>query len=340
MQYDSAQSLVAALHGHDPQARECLWELLRPGISRLLQRWIAQHKLPHSCEQLTEYALHSAETFLQTRPPEDFAGLTWESFRAAVLLHEAKTVFRPPQQTWEGHSLLSVPLPTTPHYHSETFHQPYERVGDHWFSGDWIGGHVDELGALWILVADVTGHGYPAYLVSKNLPTLWSLTWEKITTASPDPVEVLGTIHETLERCLPEGIYVEAALLKCFQDGRVVVLSAGGTRVVLRLKDELTTQILPGTWLGFLAPSEDSQRQWHLDIDDELLIGSDGLFDHLPKPPHECLGHFATAEAPGPGLYQMVRELLSRRLDEKGQQDDISMVAFRRRGVREGNTDV
>ncbi|MGF1579335.1 MAG: PP2C family protein-serine/threonine phosphatase [Gemmataceae bacterium] len=340
MKYESPQSLVTALHRLDPGARECLWELLRPGITGLLERLLTRHGLTHSCEQLTEYALHSAETFLRTRPSSDFDEMSWESFRAALLLHEAKTVFRPPQTISASDSTVSPPIPETPYYRSETFQQPYERVGDYWFSGDWIGGHVDQSGALWILVADVTGHGYPAYLVSKNLPTLWSVTWASIEAPSPDPVEVLCYIHDTLEKCLPDGIYIEAALLKFYQDGRVVILSAGGTRIVLKRKDGLTTHVVPGTWLGFLAPSEDSQQQWLLDVNDELLIGSDGLFDHLPKAPHEHLSQLIDLETRGPVLYEMVKELLSRRLDEKGQKDDISMVTFHRCGAQEGNADV
>ena len=41
-------------------------------------------------------------------------------------------------------------LPESPLYASRTFYRPYERLGAHWFGGDWFAGHHTADGAFWV----------------------------------------------------------------------------------------------------------------------------------------------------------------------------------------------
>ena len=171
-------------------------------------------------------------------------------------------------------------LPRSLGYESESYSLPYERVGDSWFSGDWFGGHEAADGSLWILVADITGHGYYAYLLASTLPGVWQRCWE----SAPDtPAELLAAMHDLLEDCLPDGIYVECTLVRLHPDGEIVVAPAGGSRLLLRRGRQETPLLLKmrGTWLGLIRPSPDDQQTWTLEAGDELLLATDGLFDQL-----------------------------------------------------------
>src|SRR5690606_34745119 len=61
-------------------------------------------------------------------------------------------------------------LPADNGYESRIFYQPHEKVGEIAFGGDWYAGTHAEDGSLWVIVADVTGHGYHAYLLASSPP--------------------------------------------------------------------------------------------------------------------------------------------------------------------------
>ena len=259
-----------------------------------------------------------------------FAPLDWPAFRAAVLLHVAKLASQP-QGQHNPPRLCAAALPRSLGYESESYSLPYERVGDSWFSGDWFGGHEAADGSLWILVADITGHGYYAYLLASTLPGVWQRCWE----SAPDtPAELLAAMHDLLEDCLPDGIYVECTLVRLHPDGEIVVAPAGGSRLLLRRGRQETPLLLKmrGAWLGLIRPSPDDQQTWTLEAGDELLLATDGLFDqlyeHSPIDVVQRLGRLAD----GASLFERVRVLLQQALEHTEQKDDITMVLVRRHG--------
>src|SRR5436190_88958 len=85
--------------------------------------------------------------------------------------------------SWPGRS------PESELYAARTFFRPYDRLGNHWFGGDWFAGRADK-DALWVIVADVTGHGYFAYLLACGLPDIWARTWQALGRPDPHPAEV------------------------------------------------------------------------------------------------------------------------------------------------------
>jgi serine phosphatase RsbU (regulator of sigma subunit) len=328
LRYPTPRELVEALQLRGEGAREQLHQMLRAPLERLMEELRVRYRLRHSSETLTRHALHAAETYLRTRAVQMFASLTWAAFRAGVLLHFAKLTAQP-----YGHRAESIiepgMLPRSLRYDSETFFQPHEQIGDYWFGGDWFGGMEAADGSLWVLVADITGHGYYAYLLASTLPGVWQTCWEMDPTT---PAELLGAMHDLLAECLPEGVYVECTLVRLHPEGEVVAAPAGGSRLLLRRgrQNRPTLVKLRGAWLGLARPSRGDQQTWTLEEGDELLLATDGLFDqlyeHCQGDVAEWLGRLAGEH----GLFEGVRELLRQALALAPQKDDITMVLLRR----------
>jgi serine phosphatase RsbU (regulator of sigma subunit) len=232
-------------------------------------------------------------------------------------------------------------LPESPQYLSAAVSLPYERVGNSWYGGDWFAGRQTPDGALWVIVADITGHGYCASLLAGGLPGIWQACWDAHRRAGDwsgddrplEPADVLAAMHDLLRDCLPEGVYVECTLLRLSPEGEAMIAPAGGSRVLLRRAATGRRSLLKlrGAWLGLRRPEAGEQRTWRLDAGDELVLGTDGLFDQF-------------ADHNGPEMTQVLSEVpeterlqyeLQRRLQEAlrrvPQKDDITMVLLRRR---------
>src|SRR5262249_28931973 len=177
------------------------------------------------------------------------------------------------------------PLPESEAYRVQTVYLPYEKVGAFWFGGDWYGGRRGADGSLWLIVADITGHGYAAHLLATSLPHVWHKVWASPRLLAPEPSDVLDGLHALLAACLPGDVYVECTLLRLEPDGRVTVAPAGGSRLLLRRRQEgrLDLVKLRGLWLGMDRPLPEDQRVYLLEAGDELMLGTDGVFDQLTE---------------------------------------------------------
>jgi hypothetical protein len=326
--YRTPQELVDGLQDRAPEARPLMWQLFREPFGRLLAELVSRHGLDR--ELLTVHALHSAETLLRSRPAGAFAGLSWSAFRGAVLLEMARIAAPAPAQPANGAPAGPSPLPPSPDYHSETFFRPYDRLGGGSFGGDWYAGRVLPDGSLWVFLADVTGHGYYAYLLACGLPGVWERCWAAHPGAAPEPAELLAVMHDVLADCLPEGIFLECTLVRLGNDGRATVAPAGGTRLVLRAAAGRPRVVkLRGAWLGLRAPSTEEQHVLVLGRGDELLLATDGVFDQLDE---QGGAEAVVRSLPQEGaLFDVVRGLLEQSLACGPQKDDITLVLLRRR---------
>jgi hypothetical protein len=323
-QYPTPMALVDALHRRGHGARAQLWDWLRDPFGRLMRQLAERHRFDPGHDRATEHALHLAETYLRTRPATDYQDQSWPAFRAALLLHVGKLAFLP-FGGQNGPLQGPAPLPETDTYQNRTLFLPHHRIGDQAFGGDWFGGLCADDGSLWIVVADVTGHGYAAYLLASALPSVWQMCWEN--TDSHQPSDLLAAMHRLLEQCLPDGVFVECTLARLGLSGEVTVAPAGGTRFLLRRGGRVELVKLRGGWLGLLPPSSKDQHVFQLAAGDELLLGTDGFFDQLNEP--------ATKDLQGASnfrpLFDHARELLRRALQTQPQLDDITLVLLRRR---------
>jgi serine phosphatase RsbU (regulator of sigma subunit) len=332
--YRTPHDLVEALQSSAPGARAQLWDWVEKPLARLLDGLIAKHQLKHGRDRMVLHALHATETYLRTRPLQQFSGINPSAFRATLLLELAKLLYHPFGRK-PGSAASPRPLPNTPVYVSEALSLPFDRVGAFWYGGDWFAGRENQDGSLWVIVADITGHGYYAYLLASSLPGVWQACWQRHPPGA-EPADLLADMHDLLEDCLPDGIFVECTLARFGPQGDVTVAPAGGCRLLLRRSGSAQLQLLKlrGSWLGLSRPSADEQRTWRLDAGDEMLLGTDGVFDHLADQQGgdmvQALAELSRAAETRP-LLEQVHERLRRALRQGPQRDDITMVLLRRR---------
>ncbi len=331
--YRTPRDLVEALHNSAPGARAQLWEWAREPVARLLDTLIARHQLKHGRDRLVLHALHTAETYLRTRPIAEFAGLNQPAFLATLLLMVAKLLYNP-FGGQAGKTAGPAPLPDTSGYSSEAVSLPFDRVGAFGYGGDWFAGRETSDGALSVIVADVTGHGYYAYLLASSLPSVWRMCWQRHPNGT-EPATLLADMHDLLQDCLPDGIFVECTLARLGPAGELTVAPAGGSRLLLRRESgQLELLKLRGSWLGLVRPSAADQRSWQLETGDELLLGTDGVFDHLADLTGgnvaDALAELSRAAETRP-LLEQVHDRVRRALRQGPQKDDITMVLLRRR---------
>jgi serine phosphatase RsbU (regulator of sigma subunit) len=100
-------------------------------------------------------------------------------------------------------------------YEVRSYVRSLEPVGGDWWDHDVEAGHV-----LWVILGDVTGHGYPAYLLAAGLPHLWrTREIADLRATRREPCELLGALGRELEAVLPDEVFVEAVLGR-FRRGR------------------------------------------------------------------------------------------------------------------------
>jgi hypothetical protein len=330
--YHTPEELVAGLHGLRPGARAQLWQLLREPLAQMMHKLISRHGLNEEGDLLTTHALHSAETALRSRQPGAFAGLSWSAFRGTLLVQMARLATQPHGTLALAGSPAPLPLPEAPGYQSQTFFRPFTRLGQHFFGGDWYAGRQLDDGSLWVFLADVTGHGYFAYLLASGLPALWQRCWSIHARRPPEPAALLASMHEMLCESMPEGIFLEGTLVRLDSAGMATVVPAGGTRLLVRRGSRRPELLkLRGAWLGLRAPSPDVQHRLALGDGDEILLTTDGVFEQLED--HDGQGLLA-AHHDGE-LFDSLCQRIEQSLASAPQKDDITMVLLRRRVQRE-----
>lgn len=324
--YPTPRDLVSALQAGEAKARTRFTELLRDPLLKLLTQLTREHPRAAPPTMLVERALRLAEVHARAHATRN---ISWRAFLGELLFQVGRVLAQPPSE--ERAPVEQESLPECHAYVSETYVRPYEAVGGERFGGDWFIGQHDADGTLWVLMADITGHGYHAYLLASTLPHLWRVAWERATTHER-PADVLAALHEQLAGVMPEGIYVEGTLLKMQPSGEVIVQPAGGTRLLLRRQGAARPELLTyrGFWLGLMPPSPDDQRQFRLLPGDELIVGTDGLYDQLDGHAGRDLdAHLGAGSSEG--LFEWITGLVRASLAAGPQKDDITLLLLRRR---------
>lgn len=132
---------------------------------------------------------------------------------------------------------------------------------------------------LWILVADVSGKGSPAALVTGLLRGALADIRRRVSA----PADVLHLLNRTIAAHVPEGMFV-TCFYACLdlRLGELVYGNAGHEPALLRRADH-TEELLPtGIPLGIEPGESFEQRRLTLDPGDLLLVYTDGLADSRP----------------------------------------------------------
>jgi serine phosphatase RsbU (regulator of sigma subunit) len=203
--------------------------------------------------------------------------------------------------------------------------------------GDWSGVGVEGDDSIWVIAADVTGHGFPAYLVADGLPHLWGMrTIAELRARGCPPHDLLDVLSDVLEPVLPEAVFVEATLARFTPAGRAALSGAGFCRMALRRlgEDHLGLHRVGGPYLGMGSGQRD-HLDWEIRCGDEVMMASDGLFEQSDGDFPRCqlgasLARRATAHlAAGRTLHDAILAVLEEALRQYKQHDDITMVTIR-----------
>jgi hypothetical protein len=326
--------LVSALHAGDSQARAVLEAWCGALMTRLVAK--ADERLGSQGGDHTKFvrrALRWVEMYLRAREPSVYQGVGRQTFLLSLLVAASRWLdpFNPDAPEVFA---LSQGEPDFEAYEVRSYVRPLERVG-----GDWWDHDVEPGRTLWVILGDVTGHGYPAYLLAAGLPHLWrAKAIAELRARVHEPRALLGALGRELEAVLPDDLFVEAVLGRFSSSGEAVLAAAGGGHPILRRAraDLPEFHSLSGCLLG-LELGERDQCSWSLDAGDELLLATDGLFDQ-PASADERLGkrlaELCRGElSAGRDLHAAVVEVLGRILGEYAQHDDITVITLRHHGV-------
>lgn len=326
--------LVTALRTSDGGARTVLEAWCAESIARLVAT-VAERLGPTSGDpaMLTRRAMRWVEMYLRARDPFVYQGLGRKTFLISLMV-AAYRWLDPIDPNGREARPMSPGEPDSDVYDVRVYTRPLERVG-----GDWWDHDFEQGGVLWIVVGDVTGHGYPAYLLAAGLPHLWRASAiAELRATTQEPRELLSALGRELEMVLPDDLFVEAILGRFASTGEAVVAAAGGFHPILRRSkvDLLEFPSLSGCFLGLELGGRD-QCAWSLDDGDELLLATDGLFDQ-PCGAEERLGKELSSRcrqqlASSRALHEAILAVLGEVLGQQPQHDDITVVTLRRCSV-------
>ena len=296
---------------------------------------IARHHFDHDGDRLTLHALHHGRDLAahpaaaRLRPP------------LVGRLPQRRASFRSPARPCRrsaagpaGRASGRPRCPPVPCIKMRPFLLPYERVGGFWYGGDWYGGRTAVDGALWVIVADITGHGYHAYLLASVLPNIWDACWRKAPAGRAAGRATAGDARNAGN--LPagrrlRGMHAGAA----GPDGEATVAPAGGSRLLLRRKGGPSDLLkLRGGWLGLLPPSSadqqfmDAGRRRRVAPRHRRRLRPPGRAERRPSA--DRLGR-----PPPPACWRTCRDCCGKPLQLGPQKDDITLVLLRRRTAAE-----
>jgi hypothetical protein len=352
MAFPTPRDLIAALRQGSPSAWAELEGQCRRPIHDLVQEIDDQLCLRQNVNRLAEYTLRWAAMHLRVQEPAKFDGLSWEVFHHYVqwkasqmlwgsvpagrwlrrcprwLRPVAAVVWRRRLRRTGLRGAGPVALPDSAVFAAAVFNRPLDLVG-----GDWYAATCDG-DTLWVLLADVCGKSWPAYVLSQGLPFLWDCC---LVTQPADPAGMLAQLDGHLQACLPDGLFVEATVARfAARPEAQALVAAAGRSVVLRRdagQGTVGRHDLGGPFLGLGLAEPHDQTAWSLQVGDEVLLASDGLLDQ-PAGPQRLEAVLKTLALPhhdASTLHEAVVRLLQETLRDHPQHDDITVVTVRRR---------
>lgn len=261
----------------------------------------------------------------------------WETMNWAVGVYLAK-LLNYPTFSQVSQSLFHPTIADCLHFRLKAWFHPYSPSPGECalYSGDWFGTYQTSEGVLWVAIADIAGHGFGAYTLAAGLPDLWAHHWE--TSAGQEcPVKLLAWLDAQLSALPVEGVYVEAAAARFAPDG-TAILVATQNRAIFRTADptanswRVVRSDTPAGWLGWgtFSATPEEILSIQLSVQDEVLLGTDGLFGMLGQTGVDELMTRAVTEP----LVEVVRELVPVALNNpaKEARDDLTVVVTEYRG--------
>lgn len=164
-----------------------------------------------------------------------------------------------------------------PHFDLVSYYQPAERVG-----GDWWRCDQENEDHVFLIVADVSGHGVGAAMITGALGSSYNLIRNMLdqVPSQERTQHILQWIDRNLNQICNGKYWVSVSVVELFLDSNQLFFwNAGGPPIFIKRKNgEFKKLSLPSTPLG----SEDAQfksimTEFH--PGDRFLVFSDGVFD-------------------------------------------------------------
>jgi len=241
------------------------------------------------------------------------AMLTWE-LKRKTQLEADQTAARQIQQTLQPGKLEPIPG-----YEVETFYQPFRDVGGDYFD-------VIDLpaGRTLFALADVSGKGMPAALLSANIQALV----RTIATTTADPLSLARQINHHLSRYTPSDRYATAVFLILSRESGEVAYVNAGHNPPLIFADALATSLdACGVPLGLFRGAVYATGSACVPPGGALLLYTDGLTDAIAGDHPEDRLREVLAGRPS-GIMPHLKALIQPRMNE----DDVTILLIRRSG--------
>ncbi|ATX81741.1 Serine phosphatase RsbU, regulator of sigma subunit [Mariprofundus ferrinatatus] len=295
--------------------------------------WFLSHTLKHVTLSLQAGLHHLAEGHFTGRVPvlldDEFGELARGLNTAMHGLQERedlKDSLAIAAEIQQG--LLPKQAPVIPRYKLEGFQQTCFSVGGDYF--DYI---ELEDGRIWLMVADVSGKGYPAALTMANLQAmlrgLATVDW---------PIEVAGNyLNDALCESLSAGRFVTLFMGKLQPETHSLVwMNAGHVPPLLASGDEIRPLEASGPPLGLMKGMKYEVVRTELNPGDTLLAYTDGVTETSGRFGNERFGEKRLRkwlEAHRGDPIDRYPALLLDELNRYGrdeQDDDLTLLCVRR----------
>ena len=170
-------------------------------------------------------------------------------------------------------TLQPDPAETIAGYAIEVCTRPFRNVG-----GDYLDFVTLPDGRAILAVADVSGKGMAAALLSANLQALV----RTLATMVPDPLDLTMRINEHLWRYTPDDRYVTAVFIVLTPStGEITYVNAGHNPPIIWCDGTLTRLDPSGVPLGMFRRSAYESRDARIPPGGSLLLFTDGLTDSI-----------------------------------------------------------
>ncbi|MBU4438716.1 MAG: serine/threonine-protein phosphatase [Firmicutes bacterium] len=163
------------------------------------------------------------------------------------------------------------------HYHFYSYLRPFRKVG-----GDFYDFHFMDNGKISLLIADATGHGIDAAMITSMIKLSYSYTM-KDNRINQSPSLVLKQIESDISQQMDNTFFTAIALVLDPKDGVLYFANAGHPDAILMKSNQTIEMLKPNLPMLGLQQFMKTMHYFDMRINfskgDKLLLFTDGLVD-------------------------------------------------------------
>lgn len=133
--------------------------------------------------------------------------------------------------------------------------------------------------AVGILIADVSGHGIPAALLS----TMYKISFMNATRRTSSPVKIFQEVNKNISSIMTTHDYLTALIIVIEPNGKICFSSAAHRPAFLFRKKTKKLEVVStkGMFIGMLSYASDTfeEKESKMDVGDRILLFTDGVID-------------------------------------------------------------